>query len=182
MPESGKTIASTGRNCTQREDSSARLRNLLRGNRQCGKGGIYAVCSAHPAVIGAAVRQSLEDGSALLVESTSNQVNQVGGYTGLTPVDFAEFVHSMARRAGLPVERVLLGGDHIGPFPWRNEVSASALSKACTLVHDCVITGYQKIHLDASMPCGDDNGSLTEQTVAKRAAILCNVAEEAHRE
>ena len=63
----------------QREDSSTRLRDVLRGNRQSGKGGIYAVCSAHPAVIEAAVQQSLEDGSILLVESTSSQVNQFGG-------------------------------------------------------------------------------------------------------
>ncbi|MBZ5667497.1 MAG: class II D-tagatose-bisphosphate aldolase, non-catalytic subunit [Acidobacteriia bacterium] len=167
----------------QREDLSTRLRDVLRSNRQSGKGGIYAVCSAHPAVIEAAVQQSLEDGSALLVESTSSQVNQFGGYTGLTPSQCARFVHSAARNAGLPAERVLLGGDHVGPFPWRHEASVSALRKACELVHDCVVAGYQKIHLDASMPCGDDeNGSLTEQTVAHRAAILCQAAEEAYRE
>jgi D-tagatose-1,6-bisphosphate aldolase subunit GatZ/KbaZ len=167
----------------QREDLSTRLRDVLRSNRQSGKGGIYAVCSAHLAVIEAAVQQSLEDGSVLLVESTSSQVNQFGGYTGLTPNQFARFVHSAARNAGLPAERVLLGGDHVGPFPWRHEASASALRKACELVHDCVVAGYQKIHLDASMPCGDDeNGSLMERTVAHRAAILCQAAEEAYRE
>jgi len=167
----------------QREDPSTRLRDVLRGNRQSGKGGIYAVCSAHPAVIEAAVQQSLEDGSILLVESTSSQVNQFGGYTGLTPGEFARFVHSAARSAGLPAERVLLGGDHVGPFPWRHEASVSALSKACELLHDCVVAEYKKIHLDASMPCGDDEkGSLTEQTIAHRAAILCQAAEKAYRE
>jgi len=166
----------------QRDDSSTRLRDVLRGNRQSGKGGIYAVCSAHPAVIEAAVQQSLEDGSVLLVESTSSQVNQFGGYTGLTPSQFAQFVHSAARNAGLPAEQVLLGGDHLGPFPWRQEISASALRKACALVHDCVLAGYQKIHLDASMPCSDDEkGSFTERTVADRAAILCQAAMEAHQ-
>ena len=117
------------------------------------------MCSAHPAVIEAAIQQSLEDGSILLVESTSSQVNQFGGYTGLTPSQFAQFVHSAARSAGLPAERVLLGGDHLGPFPWRQEASVSALGKARTVVHDCVSAGYQKIHLDASMPCGDDKGT-----------------------
>jgi D-tagatose-1,6-bisphosphate aldolase subunit GatZ/KbaZ len=166
----------------QREDSST-LQDVLRSNRQSGKGGIYAVCSAHPAVIEAAVQQSLEDGSVLLVESTSSQVNQFGGYTGLTPSEFAGFVHSAARSAGLPAGRVLLGGDHVGPFPWRHEASVSALRKARELVHDCVVAGYQKIHLDASMPCDDDeNGSLPERTVADRAAILCQAAEKAYRE
>jgi len=167
----------------QFEDSSIRLRNVLHGNRLSGKGGMYAVCSAHPAVIEAAVQQSVEDRSVLLVESTSSQVNQFGGYTGMTCSQFAQFVHSAARSAGLPAERVLLGGDHLGPFPWRQEPSASALKKACALVHDCVVAGYLKIHLDASMPCGDDrNGSITERTVAERAAILCQAAEEARRE
>jgi D-tagatose-1,6-bisphosphate aldolase subunit GatZ/KbaZ len=166
----------------QREDSSRRVRELLRNNRLAGRGGIYAVCSAHSAVIEAAVQQSLEDGSVLLVESTSSQVNQFGGYTGLTSNQFAQFVHSSTKRAGLPPERVLLGGDHSGPFPWRNEASASALTKACALVHDCVIAGYQKIHLDASMPCADDEKGISERTVAERAAILCQAAEEAYRE
>jgi tagatose-1,6-bisphosphate aldolase non-catalytic subunit AgaZ/GatZ len=61
------------------KDRGIRLHEVLRGNRQSGRGGIYAVCSAHPAVIEASVQQSLEDGSALLVESTSSQVNQFGG-------------------------------------------------------------------------------------------------------
>ena len=185
MDECNENISSSPQKLTlnqQREDSSTRLRNVLRSNRQSGKGGIYAVCSAHPGVIEAAVQQSLEDGSVLLVESTSSQVNQLGGYTGLTPGEFAGFVHSAARSAGLPAERVLLGGDHVGPFPWRHEASVSALRKARQLVHDCVVAGYQKIHLDASMPCDDQKGSLTERTVADRAAILCQAAEEAYRE
>ncbi len=164
-------------------DPGIQLREVLRGNRESGEGGIYAVCSAHPAVIEASVQQSLADGSALLVESTSSQVNQFGGYTGLTPSQFAQFLHSVAGRAGLPADRVLLGGDHLGPFPWRQEASVSALRNACALVRECVLAGYQKIHLDASMPCGDDEpGNFTERTVASRAAMLCHAAEAAHRE
>ena len=165
----------------QPEDSNSPLRELLRRNRLSRKGGIYAVCSAHPAVIEAAVRQSLEDGSALLVESTSSQVNQFGGYSGLTPGEFTDFVYSTAKSAGLPGDRVLLGGDHLGPFPWRHESSLSALTKARQLVHDCVLAGYQKIHLDASMPCADDDQAITDRRVADRAAILCQAAEEGSR-
>lgn len=159
------------------------LRDVLRGNRQSGKGGTYAVCSAHPQVIEAAIRQALEDGSVLHVESTSSQVNQFGGYTGLTPSQFAEQLRSAAQSAGLPAGRVLLGGDHLGPFPWRHEASGPAMQKACELVRSCVAAGYQKIHLDASMACSDDEEpGLAEKTVADRAAILCRAAEEARRE
>jgi len=165
------------------EEAGKRLRETLRGNRVSGKGGTYAVCSAHAAVIKAAIQQSLEDGSILHIESTSSQVNQFGGYIGATPGGFAYSIRVAAENAGLPWRRVLLGGDHLGPFPWRSEPSSSALKKACELVHDCVVAGYQKIHLDASMPCADDQATgIPEETIAERAAILCRAAEEAARE
>ena len=47
--------------------------------------GIYSVCSAHPLVLRAALRHAQASGGEALIEATSNQVNQDGGYTGLTP-------------------------------------------------------------------------------------------------
>jgi len=160
------------------KNASERLQEIVRRNRRGDRGGVYAVCSAHPSVIAAAVRQAVDDDSVLHVESTSSQVNQFGGYSGQTPSQFAEFVHSAARRAGLPRERVLLGGDHLGPYPWRERPSAVAMDKACELVRACVLAGYTKIHLDASMACADDikNGP-DESMIAQRAAILCRAAE-----
>jgi D-tagatose-1,6-bisphosphate aldolase subunit GatZ/KbaZ len=166
-------IQQSGRN------ASASLREVLIHNRLSGKGGSYAVCSAHPEVIDAALHQALEDGSFLHVESTSSQVNQLGGYSGHTPRQFAGFVYAAARRMGLPEGQILLGGDHLGPFPWRTETSNSALSKACDLARACVLAGYRKIHLDASMACADDVKVLSEQTVAQRATVLCAAAEDA---
>jgi D-tagatose-1,6-bisphosphate aldolase subunit GatZ/KbaZ len=141
---------------------------------------VYAVCSAHPQVIEAAIEQVLEDDSVLHVETTSSQVNQFGGYTGQTPLSFSGWIRGVAERAGLPTNRVLLGGDHLGPFPWRGENAGSALEKGSALVRACVLSGYHKIHLDASMPCADDrSASLDDRTVADRAAILCQAAEKA---
>jgi D-tagatose-1,6-bisphosphate aldolase subunit GatZ/KbaZ len=162
-------------------ESGTQFWNILRRNWHSGSGGTYAVCSSHPRVIDAAVRQSIADDSLFHVESTSSQVNQFGGYSGQTPEQFARFVKSAAQRAGLPLERVLLGGDHLGPFPWRNEAANAAMEKACELVRQCVRAGYQKIHLDPSMPCANDE-LLTESIIAKRAAILCAVAENASRD
>lgn len=165
------------------QDAANRLQELIKRNRRSGKGGTYAVCSAHPAVIDAAIQQAVADGSLLHVESTSSQVNQLGGYTGTTPSEFAQWIRSAAEKAELRGDRVLLGGDHLGPFPWRNEKSEVALEKARGLVRDCVAAGYQKIHLDASMGCSDDPKSgISEQTVATRAAMLCQAAEESHRD
>ena len=164
------------------EGPSEYLRSVVQRNRGGGTVGSYAVCSAHPAVIDAAIQQALEDGTCLHVESTSSQVNQFGGYTGMTPQQFADSIGVAAASAGLPAGRVLLGADHLGPFAWRHEPLATAMAKACDLARRCVHAGYQKIHLDTSMPCSDDAESLDEKGVAERAAILCRAAEEACEE
>jgi len=166
---------------TVAEGPSEYLRSIVQRNRDGAAVGSYAVCSAHPAVIDAAIQQTLEDGNCLHVESTSSQVNQFGGYTGMTPKQFADGMRVAAASAGLPPGRVLLGADHLGPFAWRSEPSASAMAKAGDLARLCVQVGYQKIHLDTSMPCGDDK-ILDENTVAERAAILCRAAEEAYED
>lgn len=163
---------------TAADGPSEYLRSIVQRNRGGQAVGSYAVCSAHPAVIGAAIQQVLEDGNCLHVESTSSQVNQFGGYTGMTPQQFADSIRGAAASAGLAAARVLLGADHLGPFAWRNEPSATAMAKACDLARLCVHAGYQKIHLDTSMSCVDDK-ILDEKTVAERAAILCRVAEQA---
>src|SRR5690349_10291539 len=125
------------------------------------------------------MRQAIRNDSRLLIESTSNQVNQFGGYTGMHPQDFRDYVRNIAQRVGLHVDRLLLGGDHLGPYPWRKEKSETAMDKACVLVRDCVLAGYGEIHLDASMACADDPERLSDEVVAERAARMCQAAEQA---
>lgn len=130
--------------------------------------------------------QALRDDSLLCIESTSNQVNQYGGYTGQTAKDFAAFVGDVARGMQFPAGRIVLGGDHLGPYVWRSEKSIAAMAKARELVKSCVRAGYTKIHLDASMRCADDGGDrqqpLEDRVVSARAAELCAAAEAAHKE
>src|SRR5438045_6544831 len=97
---------------TTKDDAVTRPREILRTNRESRRGGTYAVCSSHPAVIEAALQQSLADESLVHLESTSSQVNQFGGYTRSTPSQFAQWIHSKAKTIGLPASRILLGGDH----------------------------------------------------------------------
>ena len=162
------------------------LRDMVRDQKRGEPRGIWSVCSANPFVLEASMEQARAEGSSLLVESTSNQVNPEGGYTGQTPADFARFLAASAEGAGFPVERLILGGDHLGPFPWQGEPAASALAKSRELVRQCVLAGYEKIHLDASMGCADDpggaGGPLDEKTVAQRTAELAVVAEAAAAE
>ncbi|MEW6346291.1 MAG: D-tagatose-bisphosphate aldolase, class II, non-catalytic subunit [Paraburkholderia sp.] len=141
--------------------------------------GIYSICSAHPWVLGAAMQQALEDGTPLLIESTSNQVDQYGGYTGMNPEAFVRFVHLIAERVGFPRERLILGGDHLGPNAWRSFPAEEAMQRAEALIDAYVCAGFSKIHLDTSMACGDDPERLSDGVVAQRAARLCAVAESA---
>ncbi|MEO7240719.1 MAG: D-tagatose-bisphosphate aldolase, class II, non-catalytic subunit [Sphingomicrobium sp.] len=143
--------------------------------------GLTSICSAHPLVVEAAMRHALRRGQRpLLIEATSNQVNQDGGYTGMTPVQFAKFLATLARQVGFPVEALVLGGDHLGPNAWTHLSAAEAMAKAATMVEAYIRAGFGKIHLDCSMRCADDPDVLPEATIAERSAALCRVAETAY--
>ena len=142
------------------------LRNLLAKRKIGTPSGIYSVCSAHPWVVRAAAEQAHETGMLLLVEATSNQVNQFGGYTGMRPQAFREFVLRQAADVGLSTRALILGGDHLGPNPWRTMPAIEAMSHAEIMTAEYVQAGFTKIHIDASMPCGDDSTPLSDEIVA----------------
>jgi D-tagatose-1,6-bisphosphate aldolase subunit GatZ/KbaZ len=81
---------------------------------------------------------------------------------------------------GLPRDRILLGGDHLGPNAWQALSAEAAMARADVLIEDYVCAGFRKIHLDCSMSCADDPAPLSDETIARRAARLCAVAERAH--
>ncbi len=155
------------------------LVDLLRRHRGGAPVGVTAVCSAHPLVLRAAAEQAAQDGSVLLVEATSNQVDQFGGYTGMLPTEFRDLVLQITTSAGLDAGHVVLGGDHLGPQVWRREGAEKAMAKAEDLVRAYVGAGFTKIHLDCSMACAGDTEPLTDEVVARRAARLARVAEAA---
>lgn len=142
--------------------------------------GLYSVCSAHPLVIEATFIQALRAGDGFaLIEATSNQVNQDGGYTGMRPADFRDFVYVIADKVGFDRARILLGGDHLGPNVWQNLAPDVAMEKADLLIAQYVEAGFRKIHLDCSMSCAGDPVPLSDAVIADRAARLAAVAEKA---
>jgi D-tagatose-1,6-bisphosphate aldolase subunit GatZ/KbaZ len=157
------------------------LLDLVRRHRAGEAVGIYSVCSAHPLVLRAALQHAHARGGQALIESTSNQVNQDGGYTGVRPAGFRDLVWRVADEIGLPRERVLLGGDHLGPNCWQAQPAEIALQRAGVLVAEYVSAGFRKIHLDCSMSCSDDPRALSDEIIAERSATLCAQAEEASR-
>lgn len=139
--------------------------------------GITSVCSAHPVVLRAALRHGVATGATVLIEATCNQVNHRGGYTGMVPADFAALVARIAAEEGCPMEQVILGGDHLGPNPWRDQPAELALAEAEKMVESYVAAGFRKIHLDASMGCLGEPVALDDEATAKRAVRLAAVAE-----
>ncbi|SHF75730.1 D-tagatose-1,6-bisphosphate aldolase subunit GatZ/KbaZ [Kaistia soli DSM 19436] len=155
----------------------------LPGARRAGRRmGITSVCSAHPAVIRATFRHGRIGTEPVLIEATCNQVNQDGGYTGMTPADFRRFVLAIAAEEGFDAKRIIFGGDHLGPNPWRKLPAEEALAKAEIMVAAFVAAGFSKIHLDASMGCLGEPEALDDEATAHRAARLAGAAEVAARD
>jgi D-tagatose-1,6-bisphosphate aldolase subunit GatZ/KbaZ len=155
---------------------------IIAENRKGLAKGIYSICSSNRDVLEACFKQAVDDDSIILIESTSNQVNQFGGYTGMTPADFVGYVQSIRTQTSFPAAKLLLGGDHLGPNAWQSMPAKEAMSRAMDLIADYVKAGYRKIHLDTSMFCLDDTGDrskpLSSDIVASRTISLCKVAEE----
>ena len=154
------------------------LAQLLGNPALPGMRGITSVCSAHPLVIEAALRRGKSENAAVLIEATCNQVNQEGGYTGMTPADFRRFVEEIAARVAFPAEQLILGGDHLGPNPWKALPAEEALGRAEAMVGAYIDAGFRKIHLDTSMGCAGEPDALADELTAARAARLARVAED----
>ncbi len=155
------------------------LKSLAARHAAGTKGGIASICSAHPLVIEAALLEGKADGGPVLIEATCNQVNQEGGYTGMTPADFRRFVEGIAEKVGFDKEQLILGGDHLGPNPWKHLPAEEALSRADVMIDAFVSAGFTKIHLDTSMGCAGEGAALADQVTAERAARLAKVSEAA---
>lgn len=146
--------------------------------------GIFSVCCSNQYVIEAAMERLRDTDMNLLIESTANQVDQFGGYTGMKPKEYIDYIYDLADKNNFPKERIILGGDHLGPLTWTNLDPEVAMENAKVLVREYVLAGFTKIHLDTSMPLKGDieSGEFGDEIIAKRAAILCEVCENAYKE
>lgn len=143
--------------------------------------GITSICSANKFVIEAAMHHAKKNNYDLLIESTSNQVDQFGGYTGMTPSKFKNYVTTIANEINFPIEKLALGGDHLGPNVWKKLNSDEAMKNAEEQITAYISAGYTKIHLDTSFVLADDKhreGILSPEIICERAAQLCETAEQ----
>lgn len=150
--------------------------DLIARNRAGEVVGLPCFCTANEHVLRAVLSYAKRTGLPTVIEATCNQVNQFGGYTGMTAADFMAWLTRMASEAGVPMDQLILGGDHLGPNVWQDEPLDVAMEKSRELVKSYVQAGFKKIHLDTSMACGGEPNPTFAQ-IAERAADLCAVAE-----
>ena len=158
------------------------LKQIVKAQKEGRAVGIYSCCSANEYVIRAALLKGKKDNSCVLIESTANQCDQYGGYTGMKPADFKAFVEDIAKEIGFDTNKLFLGGDHLGPLTFTSLNEEEAMKEADELIRCYVSAGFTKIHIDTSMRVKDDdvNTRLSDETIARRGARLAKVAEEAY--
>ena len=159
------------------------LKKIVELQKQGKNVGIYSVCSANKYVIEAALKRGREDGSCVLIESTANQCDQNGGYTGMKPADFKKFVLDIADKVGFEKGKLFLGGDHLGPLTFAGNDEAEAMADAEELIRHYVGAGFTKIHIDTSMKVKSDDPDtrLSDEIIAGRGAHLAEIAEETYK-
>jgi len=160
------------------------LKSIVRLQKEGKAVGIYSACTANELVLRACMQRAVETDSVLLIEATANQVDQYGGYTGMKPADFMEFVRKLAETEHMPMSRIILGGDHLGPLTFTRYEEEKAMSEASELIRQFVLAGFTKIHIDTSMKVASDDPDirLSDETISRRGAELAQVAEKAYQQ
>ncbi len=159
------------------------LRDIVEKQKNGIHAGCYSACTANKWVIEAVFEKAMEDNSFVVIEATANQVNQFGGYTGMKPQDYKNMVYQIAEKAGFDKNKIILGGDHLGPLVWQKEEPSAAMEYSCQLIDEYVMAGYTKIHLDTSMRLSGDSLTerLSDEIIAERSARLYKQAKESFK-
>lgn len=160
------------------------LKKMVSLQKQGKPVGIYSACTGNRLALEACMKRAVETDTVLLIESTANQVDQYGGYTGMKPADFMAMCREIAKKTGLLEERLILGGDHLGPLTFAKYDEDKAMSEASELIRQYVLAGFTKIHIDTSMKVASDDPDtrLSDETISRRGAELAAVAEKAYAE
>ena len=157
------------------------MRDVLKAQKSGKAVGIYSACTGNALVLEACMRHAAATGTPLLIEATANQVDQYGGYTGRKPADFMAMIRDLSEKTSLPMERIVLGGDHLGPLTFSGYEEEKAMAESAELIRQYVLAGFTKIHIDTSMKVASDDPQtrLSDEVIARRGAFLAQVAEEA---
>ena len=135
--------------------------------------GLPSFCTANFDVLKIILLFAKKHNLSTLIESTSNQVNQFGGYTGLNPKKFKKKIDKIRNQLKIKNKKVILGGDHLGPLPWKHLNESKAMKNAELLIKQYVSSKYNKIHIDTAILCGKQK-KLSRSDIVKRCEKLIN--------
>ena len=136
------------------------------------KKALPSFCTSNLDVLNAAIYFCKKKNFPILIESTSSQVNQNGGYSGKKPRDFFYLVNRIAKKVNFSKKKLYIGGDHLGPLPWRNLKANLALQNSVRLINECLKSNYSKIHVDTSIKCSDDKTLTSDEIFLRTKKIL----------
>ena len=130
-----------------------------------GRAGVTSVCTAHPIVIEAALSLGASHGQAR-PHRGDLQSGQPGGRlhrhdAGRFPRDSSR---PLRRASVFDPSRIILGGDHLGPNPWKHLPADEAMQRAKTMIDAYARAGFAKLHLDTSMGCAGEPAALARRS------------------
>ena len=138
------------------------------------KKALPSFCTSNLDVLKIILFYSKKNNLPCLIECTSNQVNQFGGYTNKTPKQFSKEIIKIAQKIKLRKKNLLLGGDHLGPLPWVKKILKTSLKNSVNLINNFLDSNYCKIHIDTSVKCLDDKSINHDKIFERTKHILQN--------
>lgn len=148
---------------------------------------IFAVCPNSLAVMRAALKSAKRCNAPLKFAATLNQVDNDGGYTGLTPSEFVSTIHIYARKLNI-TSPLIVAIDHGGPWlkdlhkieKWSYKETMDAVKES---FEAAVAAGYDLIHVDPTVDIFLPEGvKIDIGTVAGRTIELIGHTEKFRRE
>jgi len=139
------------------------------------KKSLPSFCTSNFDVIKAIILYAKVKNLPILIESTSSQVNQFGGYTNNKPYQFKNKIFKICSELNYPKKKIMLGADHLGPFPWLEYKGLTAWKNSINLLKSCIKSNYKKIHIDT---CYDlkDQKKLSKKDIIKKSLDLFKIA------
>ena len=146
---------------------------------------LLAVCPNSPAVIKAAFRAAKRNNAPIMFAATLNQVDNDGGYTGMTQKDFVRVMKVEAKRNNY-TGPYIAAIDHGGPWlkdlqtleTWPYEKAMDGVKKS---YEAALLAGYELIHVDPTvdrfLPKGE---TIKIEVVAERTIELITHIENFH--
>lgn len=132
-------------------------------------------CTSNEDVINSIINFCKKYKLPILIESTSNQVNQFGGYSKLKPSEFKRKIEKLSKNNLFPKKNIIFGGDHLGPLPWKKLDKKIAMNRAKNLVKLYFNSKFNKLHIDTTIKLKNDKTFNKEIIKNRSKKLLSNL-------